>query len=210
MTKDTTVFVVDDDASVRDAVHCLLDANGFKVATFASAKDFLERFDPSQRGCLLLDVRMPEMDGLELQRHLIDRKIFLPIIILTAHGNVPMAVNALRSGAFDFLEKPFDEDSLVERIRDAIAQSLELSWDPVERSAIAERISTLTEREREVMQKLVEGKWVKLIASEFGTSPNTVKNQRTRILEKMEADSVPELVRMVLLSQMNQPQSRRG
>lgn len=203
MATQSTIFIVDDDESVRDAVRCLLEAAGFRVDTFCSAADFLDRYDRSQQGCLLLDVQMPEMDGIELQRRLSEEGIRLPTIVLTAHGNIPMAVNAVRMGAFDFLEKPFDDEMLISRIQDAIAQHVQLDIAPQEREAIRIRLATLTEREREVMEGLVAGKWVKFIASELGTSHNTVKNQRTKILEKMEADSVPDLVRMVMISQMS-------
>jgi two-component system response regulator FixJ len=121
--------------------------------------------------------------------------------MLTAHANVPMAVDSLTSGAVDFVEKPFDEADLLRRIETAIARHVHVDWSEAERAAICERLATLSDRERQVMDGLVAGKWVKLIASELGTSPNTVKNQRTRILEKMEADSVSDLVRMVMIAQ---------
>lgn len=197
-----TVFIVDDDESVRDAIRCLLEAAGFLVETYRSGTEFLDRFDRSQQGCLLLDVQMPEMGGIELQRRLGEEGIRLPVIMLTAHGNIPLAVNAVRLGAFDFLEKPFDDEVLIGRIQDAISRHVQLDFDPAEKARIQERLTTLSEREREVLERLVAGKWVKIIASELGTSPNTVKNQRTRILEKMDADSVPDLVRMVMISQM--------
>lgn len=201
MPRNITVFIVDDDESVRDAIRCLLEAAGFHVDTYASGAEFLERYDHSN-GCLLLDLQMPGMDGLELQRRVRAAGIHIPIIMLTAHGSIPTAVHTVRMGAFDYVEKPFDDDALVGRIQDAIASHVRLSYDPVERIQIQERMASLTEREREVLEGLVSGKWVKIIASELGTSPNTVKNQRTRILGKMEADSVPDLVRMVMLAQM--------
>jgi len=206
---EQTVFVVDDDASVRDAISSMLQAEGFDVKSFGSAKEFLDGYDGQTRGCLLLDVRMPEMDGLELQQHLNDQQIYLPIIMLTAYANVPMAVNALRSGAVDFVEKPFDEEDLIRRIRDAIKRDLQLEFDPAERAAILQRLETLSNRERQVMELLVAGKWVKIIATELGTSPNTVKNQRTRILHKMQAESVPDLVRMVMITQIGNSPSEK-
>ena len=202
MADQPTVLIVDDDESVRDAIRCMLEASGFRVATYSSGNDFLQRYDRSQQGCLLLDVQMPAMSGIELQRRLGEVGIRLPIIMLTGHGSIPMAVNAVRMGAFDFLEKPFDDKTLISRIQAAIAQHVQLDVDPAERALIRERLATLSDREREVLEKLVAGKWVKIIASELGTSPNTVKNQRTRILQKMEADSVPDLVRMVMNSQI--------
>lgn len=203
MRDKLNVFIVDDDESVRDAVRCMLEAAGFNVKTFASAIDFLDRYDRSRQGCLLLDVQMPNMDGPELQSRLAAEGIRLPIIMVTAHGNIPLAVNAVRMGAFDFIEKPFDDHALIGRIQDAIARHVQLDYDPAEKARILERLTTLSEREREVLEMLVAGKWVKIIAAEFGTSPNTVKNQRTRILQKMAADSVPDLVRMVMISQMS-------
>jgi two-component system response regulator FixJ len=203
MPTESTVFIVDDDESVRDAVRCMLEAASFRVATFASGREFLDRFDRTQPGCLILDVQMPEMDGLEVQRRLREEGVRLPIIMLTAHGNIPLAVNALRSGAIDFIEKPFDDEDLIRRIQDAISRHIQLDCDPAEKARIQERLATLSEREHEVLEMLVAGKWVKIIAAELGTSPNTVKNQRARILEKMAADSVPNLVRMVMISQMS-------
>lgn len=200
--REVTVFVVDDDSSVRDALRCMLEAALYRVETFASAEEFLGGYDGARRGCLLLDVRMPGMSGLELQKHLIARHEYLPIIMLTAHANVPMAVDSLTSGAVDFVEKPFDEADLLRRIEAAIARHVQINWSEAERAAICERLETLSDRERQVLDGLVAGKWVKLIASELGTSPNTVKNQRTRILEKMEAESVPDLVRMVMIAQL--------
>lgn len=198
---EVTVFVVDDDSSVRDALRCLLEATGYHVETFASAEEFLDGYNGARRGCLLLDVRMPGMDGLELQKHLIAQHEYLPIIMLTAHANVPMAVDSLTSGAVDFVEKPFDEADLLRRIEAAIARHVQVNWSESERAGIRERLATLSDRERQVLDGLVAGKWVKLIASELGTSPNTVKNQRAKILEKMQAESVPDLVRMVMIVQ---------
>lgn len=121
MKGQPAVFVVDDDESVRDAVRCMLEAAGFRVETYCSGRDFLDRYDRSRQGCLLLDVQMPEIDGIELQRRLNEEGIRLPIIMLTAHGSIPMAVNAVRMGAFDFIEKPFNDDTLIKRIQDASA-----------------------------------------------------------------------------------------
>jgi two-component system response regulator FixJ len=206
MRQGPTVFVVDDEPSVRDSLRCLLESAGFAVETHATAREFLESYQPSRRGCLLLDVRMPGMDGLELQRRLGQKRIYLPIIILTAHADVPLAVKALQAGAADLVEKPYDDDDLIRRIESAIARDIQFHCDQAERAAIEARLAKLTDRERQVLDRLVAGKWVKLIAAELGTSPNTVRNQRARILEKMEADSVPDLVRMVMIAQLaNRP-----
>jgi two-component system response regulator FixJ len=149
---------------------------------------------------------MPGMDGLELQRRLGEKCIYLPIIILTAHADVPLAVKAFQAGAVDLVEKPYDEDDLIERIESAIARDIQFHGQQAERAAIGARLAKLTDRERQVLDRLVAGKWVKLIAAELGTSPNTVRNQRARILEKMQAASVADLVRMVMLAQIgNRP-----
>jgi RNA polymerase sigma factor (sigma-70 family) len=203
MHAQATVFVVDDDSSVRDALRCMLEAAGHRVETFASAEAFLAGYDPSRRGCLLLDVCMPGMDGLALQDRLVQQRVYLPIIVLTGHADVPMAVRALRAGAVDFVEKPFDEADLLRRIEEALIRSVQCTSSEAERAAIRERLAGLSQRERQVLDLLVAGKWVKAIAAELGTSPNTVKNQRASILEKMEAESVPDLVRMVLIARLS-------
>lgn len=200
MVEEPIVYIVDDDASVRDAIRAMLDAEGFPAEAFTSAREFLDAYRENRTGCLLLDVRMPEMDGLQLQRHLNDTGLFLPIIMMSAYGNIPLVVDALREGAVDFIEKPFDEEDLLTRIRRAISSSLRVEVSQAELATIQRRLSLLTAREKEILEKLVAGKWVKLIASELGTSPNTVRNQRTSILEKMEAESVSDLVRMAMLA----------
>jgi two-component system response regulator FixJ len=182
----------------------MLEAEGFRVQPFDSARAFLDGHDGTTDGCLLLDIDMPEMDGLELQEELNRREIFIPIIILTAHGNVPLAVQTLRSGAVDFVEKPFDEEDLIQRIHGAIARNLSVEVNPAERAVIQQRLVTLSDREKEILELVVAGKWIKIIASELGTSPNTVRNQRSKILDKMQADSVPDLVRMVMISRTGQ------
>jgi FixJ family two-component response regulator len=202
MNSKATVFVVDDDSSVRDALRCMLEAAGHRVETFASAEGFLAACDSSRRGCLLLDVCMPGTDGLTLQDRLVQQRVYLPIIMLTGHASVPMAVRALRAGAVDFVEKPFDEADLLRRIEHALFRSIQVTSSEAERAAVRERLASLSLRERQVLDMLVVGKWVKAIAAELGTSPNTVKNQRTRILEKMGAESVPDLVRMVMMAQL--------
>jgi two-component system response regulator FixJ len=207
MKRGITVFVVDDEPSVRDSLRCLLDSAGFAVETFATAGEFLDAAVESRNGCLLLDLRMPGMDGLQLQERLAEREIFLPIIILTAHADVPTAVKALRAGAVDLVEKPYDDEDLIARIESAISHSVEIDWTESERAAIASKLAGLSNREREVLERIVAGKWVKAIARELGTSHNTVRNQRARILEKMGAESVADLVRMVMVDQLG---GRRG
>ena len=194
----STVFVVDDDASVRRAIGLLLDAAGYQFQTFASAEAFLEQYSPPCYGCLLLDVRMPGMDGLALHRHLTTKGCKLPTIFLTAHGDVPMAVSALKSGAIHFAEKPIDDKTLLEHISTAMTADRSREIAEAEVRSIRESIDALTERERQILDMLAEGKAVKVIAMTLGTSHNTVRNQRASILNKMSAESAADLVRMVM------------
>jgi two-component system response regulator FixJ len=195
---DPTVFVVDDDAGVRDSLQALLEAAGRRVETFASAKVFLETFDPARRGCLLLDVRMPGMSGMELQAKLADASFVLPVIIMTGHGDVAMAVEAMKCGAVDFLEKPFKEAALLE----AILRAMERGRQAWEHEALAaqrlNQLALLTAREREVFSRLVEGKANKVIADELGISPRTVEIHRARVMDKLGVRTLPDLVRVAL------------
>ena len=195
------VFVVDDDDDFRDALCRLLKTNGFRVYDFGSAEEFLAGYVRSGPGCLLLDVRMPGMSGLDLQRCLGDRGIELGIVVLTGHGDVPMAVSALQQGAVDFLEKPFGQDRLLASIRMAIERNMGVWADRVRQETFATRLESLTPREREVLDRLVDGRSTKQIALEFGTNDDTVRKQRASILRKMHADGVASLVRMVLVVQ---------
>lgn len=197
MSEQPTVYVVDDDPDVRDSLKLLLEASEYTVAAFDSANAFLDH--PRERNaCLLTDVRMPGMDGLALQEELLKRKDMLPVIIMTGHGDVPLAVRAMRAGALDFLEKPFDEDALVASVR----RALELHSQTLSRSSIAEaarsQLSQLTERERQVLDLLVQGKPNKVIAFELDISPRTVEIHRARVMEKMQARSLADLVRVTL------------
>ncbi len=198
MESEPTVFVVDDDADMLEAVAFLLNGVGLKVETYASAKAFLEAYDPLKRGCLVLDVRMPGMSGLELQERLHALESTLPIIFFSAHGDVPIAVHAIKAGAVDFLEKPFRDQELIDKVQHAIEANVRLRKELAERNRIAARIDTLTQREREVMELVVQGKTNKAIASELGLSQRTVEIHRARVMRKMQADSVSELVQMVM------------
>jgi two-component system response regulator FixJ len=195
---DYTVFVVDDDADVRDSLGILLGSVGFAVETFASARDFLATDALSRPGCVVADIRMPDMDGLELQEELGRRRTKLPVIIITGHGDVPLAVRAMKAGAVDFLEKPFEEDRLIASVKRAFAAGQALHNQATAVEAITARIGQLTGREREVLALVVAGRANKEIARELKISPRTVEIHRAHVMEKMEADSLAELVRITM------------
>jgi two-component system, LuxR family, response regulator FixJ len=194
----TTVMVVDDDAGVRNALRALLKSVGLESALFASAQEFLSSYQPSHAGCLVLDIRMPGMSGLELQQQLNLRGAVVPVIFMTGHGDIPMAVEAMQHGAFDFLQKPFRDQDLLDRIQRAIVKDGELRKSLSEHSRIKAHLDSLTPREREVLDLLTQGKQNKAIAQDLGVSPRTVEIHRARVMEKMVALSVAELVRMML------------
>jgi len=197
VTKEPTVFVVDDDQIVRDSLATLLNTAQIRTETFSDALEFLDRFDPERAGCLLLDVRMPGMSGLELQRHLSKMEVPMTTIILTGHADVPMAVGAMKIGAADLIEKPFRADDLIRRVRQAMGQNVEARrlWN--RKRELQKRIDTLTPREKTVLSLIIEGNPTKAIALQLGTSFNTVRNQRTSIMRKMETESVVDLVRIM-------------
>lgn len=195
---DTTIFVVDDDRADRESLTALLGAYGFRVRAYPLASAFLEEFVPPRRGCLLVDVRMPKMGGLELQQRLVAESIHLPVIVMTAYGDVPTAVQAMKFGAVDFIEKPFRDDVVLSAIGSALDQeqkSMELSDQA---ASAAERMTRLTPREREVLNRLVIGRQNKEVAFELGISPRTVEIHRSRVMDKMEAKNLSQLIRMVL------------
>ena len=190
------VFLVDDDASVLKGLGRLLAAAGFEISAFESPQQFLEHFDGSAPGCLVLDVAMPGLNGMELQQALTARGSALPIVFLTGHGDVPTSVQAMKRGAADFLTKPVDESDLLAAIRSAFEKGRELRKAQAETAEIERRLATLTPREREVLQHVVAGKRNKQVASELGTVEKTVKVHRARVMEKMQAQSLAELVRL--------------
>lgn len=198
MPSDSIVFVVDDDAAVLDSLRFLIESVGLRVRTFSSADEFLAAYTPDQPGCLVLDIRMPGMSGLELQEQLAKRGYTLPVIIITAHGDVPSAVRAMHAGAVDFVSKPFNAQSLLDRVHQALAKDAQTRRDAAVRAAIAAKVALLTPREREVMDLVVSGMSNKGIAAQLQLSAKTVETHRARVMEKMEAGSVAELVRMVL------------
>jgi two-component system response regulator FixJ len=195
---EPAVFIVDDDAAVRDSLGLLLRSVGLIHESHSSASDFLETYDPARPGCLVLDVRMPGMSGLELQEELQKRHSTLPIIFLTAHGDVPMAVAAVKAGAVDFVQKPFRDQDLIDKIHHAINQDSRIREKLADRRKILSRIDSLTPREREVMDMVVDGKANKVIAIDLGLSQRTVEIHRARVMRKMNADSVSQLVQMVM------------
>lgn len=192
------VFVVDDDQGVRESVRILMRSIGVDAETFSSADDFLGEYDPNRPGCIVLDVRMPGMSGLELQERLVALGSPLPIIFVTAHGDVPMAVEAVKAGAMDFVQKPFRDQEIIDKIQDAFAENAQTRDRLRDRKRINEKIASLTPREREVMGMVVEGKANKVIAIDLGLSQRTVEIHRARVMTKMEADSVSQLVQMVM------------
>ena len=191
-----TVFVVDDYAPGRRSISRLLQAAGFVVATFASADDFLAQYDPGVWGCLVLDLAMPAVSGLELQRILAEKGSFLPIIFLTAYGDIPKSVQAMKRGASDFLTKPVNDEDLLAAVRVAIEKGRALRQEQAELSEIRARLATLTPREREVLEYVVAGKLNKEIAGDLGTVEQTVKIHRAHLMQKMRVRSVAELVRL--------------
>jgi len=195
---DAIVYVVDDDAAILKSLGLLLRSEGYTVRTCASAQEFLSAYDPEHPGCVVLDVRMPGMGGLELQSELEARGISVPVIIMTGHGDVPMAVRAMRAGARDFIEKPFTNERLLERVREALQASAS-RFDELSRHAqVRGRLDQLSRREQEVLDHLVSGKLNKQIAAELGISVRTVEAHRARIMDKLEVRTLSGLVRLSL------------
>lgn len=193
-----TIFVVDDDEAVRNALRFLLRSVGLNAGLFASAAEFLKSYQPDEPGCLVLDVRMPGMSGLELQQQLNLRGAMIPVIFMTGHGDVPMAVEAMQHGAFDFLQKPFRDQDLIDRIQRALAVDQKNRLALQARDRVRERLQSLTPREREVLGLMMLGKPNKVMAADLNLSQRTVEIHRARVMEKTEASSLAQLVRMVM------------
>ena len=199
------VYVVDDDDGARQYVCWLLESAGWTVRAYDRAQDFLDAYEPGSPGCLVADVRMPGLSGLDLQRELAVRSIRLPVIMMSAFAEVPMAVRALREGAVDFLEKPFDGQMLVERVRAAVEADRRQHAEQGEREAVAARLAKLTPRQRTVLDGLIAGKPSKIIAADLGVSPRTVDVHRFRLMHQLGAQSLPDLFRRVLLVRGGRP-----
>ena len=200
---DKAVFVVDDDAAVRQGLGFMLRAAGYSVEAFPSAGSFLDGYDPRLRGCLLLDIRMPQMTGLELQQQLNVRGWRIPVIFITGHGTVPLAIAAMKAGAFDFIEKPLREDALLESIERALQWNNRAYEERLERATLQVRTAQLTPREREVFELVAEGEPNKAIARHLGISFRTVELHRARIIEKLQARSLSDLIRMAIIMNSN-------
>lgn len=198
MIEGTTVFVVDDDQAMRDSLRFLITSDGLAVECFASAEEFLDSYTPGRPGCLVLDVRMPKLSGLELQEKLREDRFAPPVVLITGHGDVPMAVRALKAGAFDFIEKPFNDAFLLERVREALEHEHKQREDLEHTLEVERRADTLTTRETEVFEIVVQGKPNKVIARELGLSQKTVEVHRAHVMEKMKAKSFADLVKMAM------------
>ena len=193
-----TVYVVEDDEAVRDSLELLLKSDGKPVKTYESATAFLKDYSDKMAGCIVLDIRMPGMDGMELQKKLNEKHSILPIIFVTGHGDVPMAVDAMKEGSVDFIQKPYREEALLEKIEAALKQDLEQRKSLDEKQEIIRRVKSLTPREHEIMDRMIAGQANKVIAIELEISQRTVEIHRSRVMHKMGTHSLAHLVRMVL------------
>lgn len=198
MPTDVTVFIVDDDEAIRDSLSALISGEGFSVETYGSGTAFQNAYQPGRRGCLLVDVRMPGMSGLELHRALIEAGAALPVIVITGHGDVPTAVQAMKNGAADFIEKPVAPEHLLDTIRRVLEAEEREAQSEAATAELTARLERLTPRERDVLHHLVAGAVNKVIARELGISPRTVEIHRARVMEKMQADNLSQLIRMAL------------
>lgn len=192
------VFIVDDDQEVRNALELLMESVGLPASTYESAQAFLDAFDPDLPGCIVLDVRMPGMSGMDLQARLAAETLHPPVIIITGHGDVPMAVRAVQSGAVDFIEKPFNDQALLDSVHKAIEQDARQRGEASRLSELVEKYESLTPREREVLKLVASGQRNKVIAANLNVTQSTVEAHRAKVMEKMDAHSLSDLMRMVL------------
>jgi FixJ family two-component response regulator len=197
-TTEPTVFIVDDDQEVREAIQLLMKSVGLEARSFDSAQTYLAQFDPGHPGCLILDVRMKGMSGLDLQQRLAQAPIHPPVIIITGHGDVPMAVRAVKAGAVDFIEKPFNDQTLLDAVHRAFDQDARNRGQASRLADIEERLTRLTPREREILDQVIAGKRNKVISLDLGISQSTVEAHRAKVMEKMEARSLSDLMRMMM------------
>jgi len=193
-----TAYVVDDDESIRTLWRWLMESNGIAVRTFATAAEFITAYPPDAPGCLVLDLRLPGMSGLELQGHLKQKGVEIPIVIVTGHGDIPTAVNAIKGGAVDFIEKPFSYREALSIVQGAFRRDAEVRGERLRRLVVSGRLAALTDRERDVLRCIIEGKPNKIIAEELEISVKTVEFHRSKLMEKMGADSVARLVQLAL------------
>lgn len=198
LNTSNTVYIVDDDEAVRDSLRWLLEANGYRVRDFPSAEAFLEAYDPAMLGVLIVDVRMPGMSGLELQEVLIARRAPLPIVFITGHGDVPMAVSTIKKGAIDFLEKPFNESDLRAIVASMFVKAQELHEQEAQRREREAMLARLTSREQQVLERIVAGRLNKQIADDLGISIKTVEAHRANIMEKLQVATVADLMKVAL------------
>jgi FixJ family two-component response regulator len=203
MSDDQTVFIVDDDEGVRDGLSLLLATVGQSCELYECGQEFLDAYDGSKRGCLLLDIRMPRMTGLDLQKKLLEQGSKLPIIFITGHGDIPMAVEAMRRGALDFIRKPFREHDLLERINEALDIDEDSHRKERYRQAFAEKLATLSEREREVFDRVADGQMNKVIAGDLGISERTVEVHRGQVMKKLDVRTLAQLVRIKIDMEMS-------
>ena len=213
MSSEQTVFVVDDDEGVREGLSLLLSTIGQPCELYESALEFLDKYDNSKDGCLVLDIRMPRMTGLDLQEKLIEKRSRLPVIFITGHGDIPMAVEAMRRGAVDFIRKPFREHDLLDRINEALTVSDEARQKTLGRQALDEKLSSLSSREWEVFERVADGDMNKVIAADLGISERTVEVHRGHVMRKLDVSTLAQLVRVKIESELiaetdsRQPQS---
>lgn len=195
---ESTVYVVDDDQAVRESLHWLMTSVNLPVKTFASAREFLEAYQPDQQGCVVLDIRMPGMSGFELQKRLAARSAELRVIFITGHGDVHMAVDAMKAGAYDFFEKPIDDQLLLDAVQKAVEQSAIATRDHAHEAEIQRRRDSLTPREREVLDLILIGERNKRIAARLGVGEKTVEAHRAKVMEKMQAKSLAHLFKLIM------------
>ncbi len=207
--QEATIYIVDDDEDVRDSLSLLLETEGYVTQTFSGGRRFIDALDSDRHGCLLLDVRMPGLTGLELQEFLNQSNVKLPVIFMSGHGNIPTSVKALRAGAIDFLEKPFDKMVLLSRLEEALRLDAKTKAKEAGNAKIRARYKTLTPREQEVLEQVVRGNSNKEIARVLNISPRTVELHRTRMMGKMQADSVAVLVGYAMACGVYDPSALR-